>query len=194
MKVVQIGTNNGSDDVNQFCKSVKPSLILLVEPFDIHIEEIKRNYNSLNNVIIESIAIHYDKNIREAEFFYTELDGPVRGPTCSFQVSSLLPEHLIKHGYKPNSLKAIQVPCLTLNELFIKYNLSEIDYLFIDIEGVDLEVLKSIDFNKFKIHNIQIEHLHLDKSDLFSFMKQRGYIIGKTISKSEYDTMFTLVD
>jgi FkbM family methyltransferase len=194
MKVVQIGTNNGSDHVNLFCKSVKPSLILLVEPFDIHIEDIKRNYDSLNNVIIENIAIHYDKNIREAEFFYTELDGPNRGANCSYQVSSLLPEHLIKHGYRPDSLKAVNISSLTLNELFIKYNLSEIDYLFIDIEGVDLQVLKSIDFNNFKINNIQIEHLHLDKNDLFSFMKQQGYIIGETISNSEYDTLFRLIN
>ena len=39
--------------------------------------------------------------------------------------------------------------------------MAEIEFLSLDIEGMDFDVLMNIDLNKFKIKNISFEHLHL---------------------------------
>ncbi len=48
-----------------------------------------------------------------------------------------------------------------------KYNIAEIEYLFIDTEGYDYKIIKSIDLNKIKINKIKFEYKHLD--DTFRF-------------------------
>ena len=191
MRVVQIGTNTGLDDTRNFCLSHKPDHILLVEPFDIHLDSIKRNYSDIiDNVIIENIAIHHLEDVSNVILYYTDLDGPIRGPKCNYEVTSMIPQHLIKHGYAPSCLKTFNIPCMTLNKLFEKYNITEIDYLFLDIEGIDFEVLQTIDFNRVNIKNIQIEFLHMNTAILLKFMKDKGYTKGQTIGTTTYDWLF----
>ena len=79
---------------------------------------------------------------------------------------------------------------MTLNKLFEKYNITEIDYLFLDIEGIDFEVLQTIDFNRVNIKNIQVEFLHMDTAILLKFMKDKGYTKGQTIGTTTYDWLF----
>ena len=121
MNIVQLGTNNGNDDVKEFCLLKNPEKIILIEPFKIHIDEIKKNYKDIiHKVYIENIAIVSKKNMDKISLYYTDLDGPLTGPECSYQVTSVFPEHLIKHGYNINDLKSFDVECLTLNDLFDK--------------------------------------------------------------------------
>ena len=42
-----------------------------------------------------------------------------------------------------------------------KVNYNIIDFLTIDLEGIDYDALMSIDMNKFDIKNISIEFIHL---------------------------------
>ena len=193
MIVVQIGTNNGNDHVRDFCLRNKPSQIILVEPFSIHVDEINKNYKDIDNFQIEILAITPD-NEKEKILYYSIMDGLVRGPECSYQVTSIKPEHLLKHDYNLNTLREFKVQSMTLNELFLKHNLRQIDYLFLDIEGIDFEVLETIDFDKFDIKNIQIEILHLDKNLLYNFMTSKGYISTKTsFDKHRFDELFTKI-
>jgi FkbM family methyltransferase len=191
MIVVQIGTNNGNDHVRDFCLKNKPSQIILVEPFSIHIDEINKNYKDIDNFHIETLAITPDDD-KEKTLYYSVMDGPVRGPECSYQVTSIKPEHLLKHDYTLNMLREFKVSSMTLNELLLKHNLIKVDYLFLDIEGIDFEVLQTIDFVKFDIRNIQIEVLHLDKNILYNFMTSKGYTSTKTsFDKHGFDELFT---
>jgi len=72
----------------------------------------------------------------------------------------------------------------TLNQILEKY-LSpnqDIDFLSIDVEGLDLQVLKSIDLSKYQPKCILIEELKrysvdelLQNSDVYSYLKDRNY-------------------
>jgi FkbM family methyltransferase len=191
MIVIQLGTNTGEDHVLELCKSLNPDLIILVEPFQTHNDSIKNNYKDLRNWHIENLVIS-EKEDELVEFYFTELDGKIRGPECSYMVSSIRPEHLVKHGYLLESLSSFQVKSISINSLFKKYNLSQIDYLFIDIEGIDFEVLKMLDFEKYNIKNIQIEYLHLNKAQLIEFMNTKGYKEGVSFEPRN-DILFTKV-
>jgi hypothetical protein len=76
-------------------------------------------------------------------------------------------------------VKELNVKCLSINNLFKKYNLVDIDILFIDTEGIDDLIIKSIDFDTFKIREIYFENLHLTQNDIYSFLENKGYSITK---------------
>jgi FkbM family methyltransferase len=186
--IIQIGTNNGKDHVRELVRMLPKSKLLLVEPFDIHNPSIKSSYESCN-FIIENIAIVSDNRLM-VKLYYSEHDGPIDLPEKSFEVASILPSHITKHNYASNTIRHIEVPACTLNDLFLKHKFHKIDYLFLDIEGIDWECLKSIDFNKYDIDNIQVEHLHLNKDLLFIYMNWKGYTASKGLDERGFDTMF----
>ena len=64
----------------------------------------------------------------------------------------------------------------------------------IDVEGMEFELISSIDFNRFNIQNISIEFLHLTKKirkDLLNILLKNGYSFkGKGFDIRGYDLMF----
>jgi FkbM family methyltransferase len=185
--IIQVGTNNGNDHVRDFCKIVQPDVILLVEPFPIHKKSIIKNYTGISNVILEEVAI-VPYPMEKTTIYFHDKDGPIGHPKHSYEVASVDPEHLVRHGYSKSELKSFTARCKTLSQLFDTYSIKKIDYLFLDIEGIDFDVLTSIDFSAYDIHNLQIEYIHLDQNKLVSFMAEKGYRIGVSLNK--FDTMF----
>lgn len=68
----------------------------------------------------------------------------------------------------------IQVKTFLLNELLEKYNLYHVDLLSIDTEGGELDILKSIDFERFDIDVITVEN-NYEALDFREFMESKGY-------------------
>src|SRR6185295_10787891 len=110
-------------------------------------------------------------------------------------VSAYDPRHLarIKHELKLWAKKhqnmkyeIIQVPCYTLGDLLDKYNMKHIDYLSIDTEGGEYEILKSINFKKYTIDFITVED-NYKSSKLQKFLKKKGY---QLVAKLTYDLVF----
>jgi len=58
-----------------------------------------------------------------------------------------------------------------------KYYEKKIDFLDIDVEGADLDVLESLDFSKYSPELICVEYIGKDKdnSEIFKFLVKRGY-------------------
>lgn len=68
-----------------------------------------------------------------------------------------------------------------LDSVFEEYGIKEVDYIDIDVEGMELEVLQSIDWNKVCIKCILLEQrrmtlLDVIHSDTYEFLKDKGYI------------------
>ena len=91
----------------------------------------------------------------------------------------LLNEYCSKNGkssegslYNIDGLNRIEVPCITLKDLFHKYDVTEIEYLKIDVEGYEVSLLKqllSLMINDYIVISKQItfEYNHLsDKNRL----------------------------
>ena len=199
LTIVQIGTNTGIDHVRDFVKTLQDPRVLLVEPFSVHNKSIQSAY-APNKIRLENIAIVPDGR-NDIALYYTELDGPNSFAAIAnshhraiktFQVASVVAGHVLKH-YPNATLKHINVPAHTLNSLFNMCGLVRIDYLFLDIEGIDFVCLKTIDFSAYDIRHLQIEHLHLDQNELHSFMSSKGYVASKGMDREGYDTMFTKI-
>lgn len=59
-----------------------------------------------------------------------------------------------------------EVPCINLMDLIFKNNLEGIDYLQIDAEGFDVQILKMIDFKAVSPKLIRFEYVNLTKIEL----------------------------
>ena len=77
---------------------------------------------------------------------------------------------------KNKDYKLIQLNMTTLQQLLNKYKLYNIDYLSLDVEGSELQVLKGIDFLKSNIKLIGVEiNYNEDKNDIFKFLLDNNY-------------------
>lgn len=172
MNIIQLGSCIGNDDLTTMIGDKQPELLVLVEPMSIHNEKILKCYEHITNKHLENIAISISGD-SEISFFYHENDGPM------YEVASTNIQHILKHGYNSNGIKELRVKCLTITELFQKYNLRKIDILFIDTEGIDDLIIKSIDFEKYDIDEIYFENLHLTQNDIYDFLEKKGYNVIK---------------
>ena len=80
---------------------------------------------------------------------------------------------------KEKFLKTYKVRTISLNDLLHKYQAPKnFDYLSIDTEGTEYEILKSLDFSKFKPKVITCEHNFNDNRNLIKeFLFGKGYEI-----------------
>jgi len=172
MKIIQLGTCVGNDDLTKLIGENQPELLVLVEPMSIHNNKINECYKHIKNKFIENIAVSVDDN-QEMSFFYHENDGPM------YEVASTNIKHITKHGYNVDGIKELKVKCMSINELFKKYDLKNINILFIDTEGIDDLIIKSIDFSFFQIDEIYFENLHLSDLDIYDFLEKKDYSVIK---------------
>ena len=83
------------------------------------------------------------------------------------------------------SFTDIDVACINFNELIQKYNISHIDYLSIDIEGGELSVLHSIDFDRVDISVVGVENNYLDYK-IPQFLHKKGFQLHAILGDEIY--------
>jgi FkbM family methyltransferase len=177
MIVVQIGVNRGNDDLTEIIKDKNIKKLILVEPLNIHNDHIQQCYSWVKKLYIENIAIGLTPQDDDMiSFYYHISDGP------EFQVASIDKNHVAKHyGWDYSGIVEIKVKSMSLNNLFKKYKLSKIDVLFIDAEGIDDLIIKSIDFSNYDIKKIYFENLHITHKDIYEFLKEKNYKITQSV-------------
>ena len=82
----------------------------------------------------------------------------------------------IKSEAQINDLEYINIKSITFNDLMKNYHgeIKYIDFLSLDIEGGELDILKTIDFNTYSFGVLAIEN-NEDENILIDFMKTKGY-------------------
>ncbi len=79
-----------------------------------------------------------------------------------------------------------KVNAKSLNSICNENQIKYIDFLSIDTEGGELEILKSIDFNKISIDIISVENNYSD-INFYKFLKSKGFkLIAKVVTDEIY--------
>jgi FkbM family methyltransferase len=183
--LVVIGACHGSDLVQDINNVKKP--VLLVEPLDYNFKLLKKNFQDYENIYFEQSFI--SNNSKSIIFYFVKEDSIKKlGKHWASGIGSFSKEHILNHKSKrfhieESDIESMDIISQTFNQLCEKYNIDTIDNLLIDVEGHEMSILKSIDFNKILILEIKFEFKHLTSTfnyensldELIKLFKQNNY-------------------
>lgn len=172
---------------------------ILIEPVPRIFEKLKKNYSGLSDLFFENVAISNTKKtsnfyvidenaefIKKNPFLVNEAGGP-----WGDLVGSLDRDHILrcKPFLSEKDIKAIQVKCVTFQDIIEKYQLKRVDVLHIDAEGHDGVILMSINFKTVKPNIIIFEYVNLTPTDYqacTNYLYSHGYSL---IHNGQLDTV-----
>ena len=138
---------------------------ILSEPATIWHENLKKR-----KYIISKKAVYHKSGLK------LEFDNAKKNPDLSG-----LKDHIDKdnnHNLR-NEINTTEVETISLNDL-IKENTikKDIDYISIDTEGSEYEILKNFDFKTYKVEIFTIEHNFIEKKrkSIFDLMVKNDYV------------------
>ena len=166
----QIGTNNGNDLFRDLVVRDTPDLVILIEPNPLLIYTIQSNYKDIKNVYIYSNAVYYT-NDEPIELYVPAKNG--RYNNAHF---SLLPMN--DWGSKSDMAK-IQTTSITFDKICSIHNITNIEYLQIDTEGFDSEIIKMIDFSNYKINKLRFEKWTFKPSCFTAYSPELADTLGE---------------
>lgn len=141
---------------------------ILIEPSIDKFNECK--INRPNNFLFNCACVSFEYN-----------EKTIRGDFNGSPMSSV-------GGKRRNFFPEVEVVSKSLQSLIDDTGFNEIDFLSLDVEGYELEVLKGIDFEKQSINFVLIEVYEIDKNNIFDFMFKNNYILIDCISNFSKDT------
>lgn len=94
------------------------------------------------------------------------------------QRGKLLVHNTTKRDY---STTVRQVPCFSLESILLALDWTHVDYFSLDVEGVELDILNTIPFDRIQIDVLSVEYRHGTKEDYVSLMESRGYVVYQDI-------------
>ncbi|MFL2525059.1 MAG: FkbM family methyltransferase [Pelagibacteraceae bacterium] len=152
--------------LNEELVKYKNDNILLVEPVPYNFKILKENFQNEKNIFICTNAV-FSENKTEKFYFVREDSIPKLGKHWASGIGSFSKEHLLNHKSKRFNIQEedidnLDVEFITFDKLVKNFEIGSIKKLQIDVEGAEFEILKSIDFKKININQIQFEFKHFD--------------------------------
>ena len=161
---IEFGATNGIKDSNTYMLEKQLGWTgALVEPIKSFYSELSKNRNviCLNKVV-------YSENGKKINFFENEIKelSTIKGF-----------ENNDSHNRELKNSKEYVIETISLDVLIDEYiKLKEIDYLSIDTEGSEFEILKSVDLDKYKFKFISVEHNYSkNREEIYHLLTDKGY-------------------
>lgn len=87
-----------------------------------------------------------------------------------------------KFGPQGERIATVEVPIMPLNDILFEHGLGQIDYLNVDVEGLDYDVLTAFDFCRFSPRIISIEMTNADfdqiaREPIYEMLREKGYAL-----------------
>ncbi len=168
---VQIGSNDGrsGDPIHRLVQENPRWRGLFVEPVPHLFDRLRANYASRPGLIFENVAV----NDGSTQTFYW-IDPKAREDHPEFpdwveQLGSFNENHIhavpeIAEALLPYR-RSTEVKGCTLQDLLDRCGVTDFDVLHIDTEGYDWEVLRQVDFSRYRPRVVLYEHKCLSGSD-----------------------------
>jgi len=162
---VEFGATNGINGSNSYLLETEFSWTgILAEPARVWEKNLKANRP---NASIETLCVWKDSN---SSLTFNETDEPALSTVDSFSDKDL-------HSNLRLKGKKYSVQTISLNDLLIKHRAPKyIDYLSIDTEGSEFEILEAFNFNEFSFGIITVEHNYTPQREkIFALLTSHGY-------------------
>ena len=162
---VEVGAYNGIDGSNTYSFEKKGWKCLCIEPIPEEFEKCKKSRELAVQCAVSS------ENKEDVTFSVFTIKGEKSA------VSSLIPDKrlIVSFSHLLENMENIKVKCKTLTSILDEQNFSrEVDIVSIDTENTELDVLKGLDFSKYKVKVFVIEN-NYDEPFCEEYLKQYGY-------------------
>ena len=183
MNIIQIGCNDCNDEANNFILKNKDNInkFLVVDALPKCTDIAKTTYAFLGDKLtVLNCAVGNSNHI--TKIYYPASDDKSAH-------ASLSENHLYAHLHK--EVNNITIPVIDVNLIF-EYFSEPVDWFFIDTEGLDVDILLHLDFDKYAPYNIHYEFSHSDgpftvgvkHSELTQKLNGYGYLSNRTSAQN----------
>lgn len=201
---LQIGSHIGNSKNDKlYHQEFSNKNLILIEPIPFLFEILVHNYKVksktfLNNCILLNVAVSNKEGTLDL-YVPSQKNNLNQLPEWISQLGSIHKNHINATYDKADSvlMEKITVPCFRLNSIIDKYKIKTIDYLLVDTEGHDFDILMDLDLDIIKPNKICFENTHTDGSltrgnnyiKLLQKLFKYGY---KIIQEDNEDTIVSL--
>jgi FkbM family methyltransferase len=145
-----------------------------------------------NKSICVNKAVYNTSNLKMkfAVKHFNMCSGLVETMDDAVTIDNKVYDRSVNHDLK----EIIDVYTVTLNDLLNNCNAPKyIEYLSLDTEGSELEILRSIDFNTYKFGVIDVEHNFVEprRSEIRTLLEKYGYKFNK---ENNFDDNYILIE
>jgi len=117
--------------------------------------------------------------------FFEVVGGPNMLSTLAIHNVGLTARRLRKNAARHSAeIREIDVPCFIFPDLAERHGMREIDFLSVDTEGGELEILRTIDFTKFPTKVISVENNYYSP-DIRTYLESKGFFLLGTFGVDE---------
>jgi FkbM family methyltransferase len=144
---------------------------VMVEPVPYVFTRLTQNYADLDGVALENAAIA-DADGHRPFYHLAPVEDYVREglPQWYDGIGSFsraaVADHVRLIPDIEQRLIETEVPCLTFDSLCAKHAIADLDLLVVDTEGYDHEIIRSVDFTRYRPAVVVYEHYHLPADEL----------------------------
>jgi FkbM family methyltransferase len=164
-KGLVIGTHDGEFGEWVPIVQKRECSVVLIEASDKQYEKLKNNYK--NNTLVKPIQSLITPNGGEVEFF----EGGAG-------YTNTIVENVIRH-WETEEIKSTKRDSISITDLILTECYGHIDWLHLDVEGLDAQLIMGIDESKITLPNFIIfedYNLPQDKKDeIYGWLHHRGY-------------------
>ena len=176
---IEIGAVDGIEFSNTYHFEINGWECLCVEPIPSHYNELKRNRKLSLNYAISS------ENNEDVEFTSVVLKDNTRTAISSLNIDDRLFKQLENLGHNPIK-ENIKVSSKRLDWCIEEhFNKNKIDFISIDTEGTELDVLKSFDVNRYNTKLLIIEN-NFNDPEIEEYLNSNGWIKDKRVNVNDF--------
>lgn len=180
---IQVGANDGVsfDVLYKYLKNKQNiNLGILIEPIKEYFIELENNYAEFKNVKCVNYALH--PALSEFELYRVDPAKTSSLPEWSKGIPSINKDHHVKLGIPDECMLKEKVASITLKQLLERFGQGKLHFNFlqIDTEGFDAEIIKMIDFKTMDFDIIKFERVNLqgnDYDEVITLLKENKYFI-----------------
>lgn len=174
--LVQIGASDGqlNDPISRQTLSGN-FRCFLVEPVPGNCDMLRKLHRDSDSTVIQAAVGETDGSF---PFYQVKNEGRWKDDPLVRQWGSFSPDHLPKHGIRPDEISATPIEVLSLASVVTQYNIGAIDALIIDAEGIDQLIVRQALQLAPLPKVIFFEESHVpwsEKAPLCAALKERGY-------------------
>ncbi len=149
MTVIQIGAHTGDDHVSEYLRKNQYNQAILIEANPYCIDQLTEYYKNFHDITIRNLAITIDGE--------SSINLYIPSSDMISQHTSGQKNHLIRHDHQ--EICSVEVPATSINTIIEGHRDIR---LYIDTEGLDIDIVNSTDFDDNDIKYLEFEYIHSD--------------------------------